>query len=310
MAWVFHAPSGSYRNHALSKNIRREAIPFMQAMKFARPEPGYGKGKGESVTITRIDALPLAQRVSETDRLPSGRPAISTKQVSVSPWGFKIPVTQLERHLSHFNIMDPFQAALRDQIAMTMDKMVMDAFKTTPLKYVPLAAGHEFVDDGTATEISDRNLGIQDLRVIHDQLRSDQKAPAYKNGKYVGILSVQAARGIKNDPEYKEWQAPTTKQPFITGQLDKEVEGFSLFETNHFDALAKFVGASTTTGEAIFFGADAVGLLNILSPELRMGMPDELGLVRDFGWVAETEAFIVEERAELARVVHVTSASA
>src|SRR5688572_11366032 len=99
MAWAYDAPSGTYRNHALSKDIRRAAIANTQFMKFMRAEPGFGKGKGQSVTITRYLPLPLASRVGETDRLPAGRPPLETKTVSVSEWGYKVPVTDFEKQL-------------------------------------------------------------------------------------------------------------------------------------------------------------------------------------------------------------------
>ncbi|MFH1764630.1 MAG: hypothetical protein ABIF09_10600 [Gemmatimonadota bacterium] len=306
MSWTFDAPTGTYRNFTLSRDIRREAIANVQFMRFLRPEPGYGKQKGESVTITRIMALPLATRIGETDGIPSGRPAIETKQVSVSQWGFKIPVTEFERHLSHFNIMDPFQAALRDQMSLTMDVMCADALKLSPVKYTPLSTGGEFVTDGTADSVSDRNMGVQDLRRIWDELSGTLKCPTFQNGKYVGILSTRAARGIKNDAEYKDWLAPTTSEPFISGRL-KDVEGFALFETNHFDALADLIGTSTTTGEAVFFGKDAGGLVRVMDPEIRAGIPDELGTKQDVGWVGTIEAFLVWEAAAHARVVHVES---
>lgn len=307
MSWTYDAPTGTYRNHALSTDIRREALANVQAFRFLRAEPGFGKQKGDSVTITRIMKLPLATRVNEVDRLPSGRPAIDTKTVQVSQWGFKIPTTEYEKHLTHFNIMDPFQSALRDQISMTMDVMAADAFKLTPIKYTPTASGGTFVTNGTVATLSDRNLGVQDLRRIHDQLHGQLKAPKFsRSGQYVGILSTRAARGLKNDPEYKDWLAPTTASPLLTGRL-KDIEGFALFETNHFDAFADLVGSSTTTGEAIFFGPDAAGLVRIMDPEIRMGFPEELGLFRDVGWVGTLEAFLVWEQATLARVVHVTS---
>jgi len=306
MSWTFDAPTGTYRNFTLSRDIRREAIANVQFMRFLRPEPGYGKQKGESVTITRIMALPLAARIGETDGIPSGRPAIETKQVSVSQWGFKIPVTEFERHLSHFNIMDPFQAALRDQMSLTMDVMCADALKLSPVKYTPLSTGGEFVTDGTADSVSDRNMGVQDLRRIWDELSGTLKCPAFQNGKFVGLLSTRAARGIKNDAEYKDWLAPTTSEPFISGRL-KDVEGFALFETNHFDALADLIGTSTTTGEAVFFGKDAGGLVRVMDPEIRAGIPDELGTKQDVGWVGTIEAFLVWEAAANARVVHVES---
>src|SRR6266404_8601200 len=122
MSWKFDAPTGTYRNFTLSRDLRREALQDAQFMKFMRAEPGYGKQKGESVTITRILQLPLATRVGETDRLPSGRPAVETKQVAVSQWGFKMPITEFEKNLTFFDLMNPFQASLRDQISLTMDK--------------------------------------------------------------------------------------------------------------------------------------------------------------------------------------------
>jgi hypothetical protein len=144
MSWKYDAPTGTYRNFTLSRDLRREAVRDAQFMKFMRAEPGYGKQKGESVTITRILQLPIATRVGETDRLPSGRPAIETKQVATSQWGFKIPMTEFEKNLGFFNIMNPFQSMLRDQITRTMDIMSATAFKLTPVKYVPTSVGGTF----------------------------------------------------------------------------------------------------------------------------------------------------------------------
>ncbi len=307
MAWAWDAPTGTFKNHALSKNIRREAISDVQFMKFLRPEPGYGKNKGENVTITRVMKLPIAGRVSETDRLPSGRPAIQTKSVSVSQWGFKIPMTEFEQNLSHFNMLNPFQAALRDQMSLTMDVMGADALKSTPYKYIPTVAGGEFDTDGTPTATATKNINIADLRKLWDQMHGTLKVPTYRNGKYVLILSTRAARGIKNDPEYKDWLAPHTSEPLITGRL-RDVEGFALFETNHTDALADLAGASTTTGEAVAFGADAGFLVVVQNPELRAGIPEELGTFREVGWVGTLEAGLTWEVAANARVIHITSA--
>ena len=44
----------------------------------------------------------------------------------MSEWGFKTEMTAFEKHLTHFNLEDEFQRALRDQISLTMDKMVAD----------------------------------------------------------------------------------------------------------------------------------------------------------------------------------------
>lgn len=307
MAWKFHAPSGTYRNRALSSEIRREAIANTQTAQFLKGESGFGKGMGQSYTITRIMKLPLATRVGETDMLPSGRPAIQTKEVSVSEWGFKIPITDLERHLTHFDPMNEFQKNLIEQMELTADSMAANAFKQTLIKYVPTVAGFTLTNNGTAGTTATRNVGVQDLREIHDYLHGTLKAPPYANGKYVGILSTQAARGLKNDPEYKDWFSPSTNQPLITGKLPVELEGFDLYETNHSDVWESNVGASTTTGEAVFFGADSAGLLEVVPPEIRVGIPEDLGRFQQVGWVGIMEAFLTWETAAQSRVVHVTS---
>lgn len=306
MAWTFDAPSGVYKDHALSARIREAAIADTQFMRFARPESNFGKGRGQSVTITRIFPLSKAQRVAEMDRLPSGRPNIDTLDITVSEWGFKIPMTEFEKNLTHFDLTNQFQRLLRDQIKLTMDDMVADAFKSTPIKYVPGTSGATITTNGAAGATANANLSIADLRNIHDYLRG-LKVPKYRNGKYVGILSTKAARGIKNDPEYKDWQAPTTSGPLMDGRL-RDVEGFMLFETNHDDALDNALGSNAVLGEAVFFGEDAVALATVDEPELRAGIPEDLGRFRDVGWVGTLEAGLVWDLASYARCIHVTSA--
>lgn len=310
MAWTYDAPMGVYRNHKLSNKIRREALAKTVFMRYLNPEPGFGKKDGESLTITRILRLPLANRVGETDRLPAGRPPIETKQVKVSEWGFKVPMTQFETDLTYYDLPAEIENVLRDQIELTMDVMAADAFKLTPIKYVPMSTGFNLDTDGSATGVSDRNMGVSDLRAIHDYMSGTLKIPPFANGRYVGILSTKAARGIKNDPDYKDWFAPTTSDPLVSGDL-KDIEKFTLIETNNYgyerDALDNSAGTSLTTGEAVFFGADAAGILEIQAPEIRMGPKEDLGRFYEIGWVGKVESFLTWEKASLGRVIHVTS---
>jgi hypothetical protein len=307
MTWIYDAATGAYRNHALSSNIRREAIADTIFLPFARAEEGYGRRKGESVSITRVLKLPPANRVSELDQLPAGRPIIQTVSVPTAEWGFKIPMTEFEINLTHFDITNVFQQVLRDQLSLTMDIMVAEAMKLTPVKYTPLTpTTGEFVTDGTPDSVAAANLTIAHLREIHDYMHGTLKVPKFRGGKYVGILTTNPARGIKNDPEYKSWQAPTTAKPFVTGSMS-DVEGFLLYETNHFDALDNTIGTNGICGECVFFGADAVALAEVLTPELRAGIPTDLGRHREVGWVGEVDAGLVWDTAALARVIHVTS---
>lgn len=305
MAWVWDGPSGVYKNHTLSTEIRREAMYDVQAMKFLRPEPGFGKKKGDTITFTRVMQLQLAGRVNELDVLPSGRPAINTKSLTVGEWGFKAPLTEFEQNLTYFDLSNQFQQMLRDQMSITMDWMGAQAFKSTPYKYSPAVGGGVFSTNGTAGALATANMSVADLRLLRDQLRKN-KVPYFRGGRYVGILSVRAARGIKNDPEYKDWIAPHENEPMIAGRM-KDVEGFMLLESNNIFSFLDLVGTSTVCGEAVFFGADPAVLGVIENPELRAGLPIDLGRFREVGWVGTLDATITWDIPALARIIHVTS---
>lgn len=94
MSWAYDMPSGTFKNHSLSTKMREQAIADTVFPRFMSNEPGYGKHKGDTHTITRILQLGLAGKVSETDRLPTGRPVIETKSFTISEWGYKIPTTK------------------------------------------------------------------------------------------------------------------------------------------------------------------------------------------------------------------------
>jgi hypothetical protein len=279
-------------------------------------ESGFGKKKGQSHTIVRVARLGLASRVGETDQLPDNRPAITSKSVSISIWGSKIPITEFEEDISKFTLPDIFKESLREQISLTVDDMCGDALKQTLIKYAPTTAGQTVVTNGTNVTTATRNVEVQDLRYIHDYMFSGNSGlaapvPKFRNGTYVGLLSTQAMRGVKNDPEFKDWHAPTSSRLLASGLSSMGVvEGIELFVTNHSNLCEDNVGASTTTGEAIFFGADAAGLLEVRAPEIRTSipLPDDLGRMRYVGWVGEMEAFHTWETAALFRAVHVNSA--
>jgi hypothetical protein len=321
--WVWDAPTGVYKNHALSSKIREAAVADSLFMRYVSPEPNYGKGRGQNATITRVMQLPLAGRVSESERLPTGRPVVDTKSITVSEWGFKTELTEFEESLTHFDLRSKFQRMLRDQMRLTMDKMVADALLGTPIKAVSDGAASvafETVATGTRLPVgtATNNLSIGALREIRDYLAGTLKAPNYKNGVYIGILSTQAARGVKNDSEYKDWQAPTTAAPFMDGRL-RDVEGIALFETNHIapsialrdqGALVNAMGAGLVAGEAIFFGMDAGFLATATDPELRVGIAEDLGRFRQIGWYGILEAGLTwGETANTARVIHFASAA-
>jgi N4-gp56 family major capsid protein len=244
--------------------------------------------------------------VGEQDALPQGRPAVNTKSLTVGEWGFKVPVTEFEENLTHFDLSNYIQQMLRDQMALTMDLMATTALKTTNYYFSPTTTGGTFQTSGGAcTTSASANLAISDLRVIRDQLRKN-KAPYFRGGQYIGILSTRAARGLKNDPEYKDWVAPHENGPMIMGRM-KDVEGFMLIETNNTYSFLDLIGTSTVCGDGIFFGADPGFLAVVENPELRAGLPMELGRFREVGWVGSLDASITWDQPSLSRVIKLAS---
>lgn len=305
--WLYDAPSGVYKNHALSSQIREQVPRDAVFARYLEQERGYGKGKGASVTVTQVLQLPPAGRIAEQDSVPTGRAVIQTVQTAVSEWGFAIELTELEENLTHFDLRNKQQRMLRDQMKLTVDKMAADALKTSPVIGIPTsAAALTFDTDGTPSSTAASNLRIAHLRQAHDYFRQTLVAPTFSNGMYIGILSTRAARGIKSDPEYKDWFAPTTSQPFETGRL-KDVEGFALFESNHQNALDDTIGTAGVCGQALLFGADAGFFATVMDPELRAGLTTDLGRKRLVGWVATMEAGLTWRNASQARVIRIDS---
>lgn len=309
MSWVADAPSGVYKNFSLSSKVRDAAVAMSQFMTFADTEPGFGKGKGASHTITRVHSLPLATTVDEQTELPSGRPLIDTIAVTPEEWGYKVKMTEFETNLSHFDLTSKVQRALRDQLRLTMDKMVADAFKLTPYKVTSASATTIATDtDGTMSSNPTGNMTATHIGLMRDILSGDLKAPPFADGSYVMIGSTFALRGIKGDSVYREWIAPTTRQPFLTGEIPG-IENVRIIETNHFSALDNSIGTSGESGEAIMFGADAVFMATIEEPELRRGVAADLGRFFEVGWVGTTQAGLVWDSASQTRALHWTAAA-
>lgn len=304
--WVSDAPTGTYKNHSLSSKIREKAVALSQFMMFADTEPGFGKGKGGAHTITRVHDLPLASAVDEQGELPSGRPLIDTISATPVEWGYKVKLTEFEENLTHFDLRNKVQRALRNQLRLTMDKMAADAYKLTPIKVAASGAGVATFDtDGTQSNETAVNMDITILGQLRDYLVGDLKAPPYDDGSYVMIATTKALRGLKSDANYRTWFAPQNSNALVTGEV-KGIEGIRIIETNHFGALDNSIN-SGASGEAILFGADAVFLATVAEPELRRGVAQDLGRFSEVGWVGTLQAGLTWTSATTARVLHWTS---
>lgn len=311
-SWVPDIPAGILRNHYISSNLRKQAIAEAKFMQYVKPEPGYGKKKGESVTIPRTKSLPepVNPRLLETQKIPVDRFQVGTTSITVSEWGRALELTNFAEELNSFDLKQPMQAALRDQMKLALDTGAAAAFKTAMTKYIPtgLASG-VFDTDGVASTQATENLTMAHVAEIRDYMYATLFAPPYDaDGNYMCCASTKALRGLKNDPDWEEWNKYTTPNKKQNSEVGR-IEQVRFVEINHSAALSNALGLNGVLGEAVFFGRDAVASAIVHDPELRVAIASDFGRQQGVAWYGILEFGQVWPTANAgeARIVHVTS---
>lgn len=309
--WIPDIPAGVLRNRALSDKLRFAAVAEAKFLQFVRPEPGYGKGKGDTLTVPRIKSLPVptSGRISETTKIPVDKAAVATVSVTVSEWGRAVEYTNLAETLTHFDLRQAQQRVLKNQLKLIMDIGAADAFKGCKVKYIPTGpASGVFDDDGTPSTQATENLAVAHVAEIRDRLVGEFFAEPWNGDDYICLASTKALRGLKNDPDWEEWHKytdPTVKFKSEVGRI----EGVRFIEVNHAAALSGAKGLNNVLGEALFFGDDAVGIAVVQDPELLVAIPGDHGREKSIAWYGILEFFEIWPTAlpGEARIIHVTS---
>lgn len=312
--WTYDAPSGVYKNHAMSEQLRYAAIAETKFMQFVTPETGYGKKKGESVTITRVANLvvPTDAELQETTQIPEDTLTLTTVQITVSEWGRAVPYTSLSTDLSEFNIENIIQRKLKDQMKLVVDNASADAFKAGQIIATMTGVASVTIDtNGTPSQQAASNLNVYGVEVIRDYMYSTLNIPPYEGDDYIGLVSTKAKRGIMNDPDFELWHKYTDPEAKYNSEIGR-LENIRFVEINNTGALSAHPGASQTVmGEAVFFGADAVAVAIAEDPELRAKIPTDYGRSRGVAWYGIMNWLQVwgdSASPGEARVVHLTSA--
>lgn len=312
--WTYDAPSGVYKQHEMSEKLREAAIVKTVFMQFVNPEPGFGKKKGESVTITRVSnlAIPSNARLTEGQPIPENQLSLSTVAIVVKEWGRAVPFTSLSKDLSKFDPENIIQKELIKQKRVIMDNAAAEAMTSSSVKVKAIPDGVSsltFDTDGVASTAATVNLNFYHLERIRDYMHDTLQVPGYDDaGNYVGILSTKAARGIKDDPKFADWKKYTEPQAKFNSEIGM-IESIRVVESNNTSALSKTLGTGSVLGEAIVFGDDFCAMAEAESPELRVEIPKDFGRQKAIAWYGVLEFGVVWDTANAgeARGVHVTS---
>lgn len=309
--WTLDAPSGVYKSHDMSAALRDAAIAETKFMQFVKPEPGYGKKKGESITITRVSnlAVPANGRIQEGIKIPEDALTLSTVSITVTEWGRSVPYTSLSDDLSMFNIENIVQKELVKQMRLVLDTAAADAFKTTLIKAVPTAVAQlDITTNGIPFGQAGSNLNVYHIEQIRDYMFSTLLVPPADGDDYIGLVSTKAKRGLMSDPAWEDWHKYTDPSAKYNSEVGR-LENIRFVEINNTSALSGNLGLNGVLGEALIFGDDAVAIALAQDPELRAKIPGDYGRDRGVAWYAIAEFGLVWDTSNPgeAKVVHVTS---
>jgi N4-gp56 family major capsid protein len=308
--WQFDSPSGTYKNNALSMKLYEAAVENSVFVDHVRPVEGFGRNSGESVSLTRVQNItePTDPVLQETVRIPEDQFALSAKSIVVKEMGRAVPFTSLSQDLSRYDLENPIQRKLRDQMRLALDTRAAAGFKRAQIKYVPTgAATNNITTNGVPGAAASVNMSYFHVEQIRDYLFDTLQTPPLEGDDYVGIFRTLGLRGIKQDPKWELWHQYTEPQSKANGEVGR-IEGIRFIETNHAKALGK-VGTASVLGEGVIFGEDAVALAEAMTPELRAAIPGDFGRSRAVAWYGILEFDIIWDTGNPgeARIVHVTS---
>lgn len=308
--WTWDAPTGVYKSHKMSSKLWESSVAGSVFMDHVRPVDGFGRKQGESITLTRIAniAEPVSALLTEAVRIPEDDFALSIHTITVKELGRSVPYTSLSMDLSEFDLENPIQRKLRDQMRLVLDTMAAGAFKRASVKYVPTgAATNNITFNGTPGAQATANLNFFHVEEIRDLMYDTLFVPPYENGDYLGIFRTRGLRGLKRDPKWEVWHQYTDPQAKWNGEVGR-IESVRFIETNHSQALGN-IGLAGVLGEGVIFGEDGIAMAEAMSPELRAAIPGDFGRAKAVAWygILEFEIIWNTGNAGEAKVVHVAS---
>lgn len=314
-SWVSDGPSGVYKNHALSSAIRMAAIQEAKFMQFVKPVDGFGKKKGENVTITRVSniTVPTSAALDELDRIPEDTLSLSTQAVTIAEYGRAVPYTKLSVDLAHFDLGSAIQKKLKDQLKLYMDKLAATAFKSGKLLAIPTGiAETTFETDGAASNTAASNLNMYHVESIRDYMFSTKNISPYMGDDYIAIISTMAKRGLLRDPNWQDWKKYTDPEAKFNGEIGR-IENIRFIESNNSNALSSSLGTGSVLGEGVFFGEDPVVMAVAEDPHLlaEENVGNDFGRSKSVAWYGQfgfEQIWDDSSNAGEARVVYVTSA--
>ena len=293
VTWTSTVPGGVMKSHAIGDPLIKAATENSVFFEHANLVTNFGLHQGETVTFERLSrpAEKSSYVIGETDRVPIREIVITTVSGTVEEIGQGIRYTDFARQLNKFDLQEPIQQDLRDELTLALDTIIASGFRTGQHKYsVTGQASGQLQAGGTFTVTSKSNLKVWHLEEIYDTLWDTLNAKPASGKDYVGIFRHKSLRGIHRDPDFREPYQYINAEKLMNFEVGR-VSNIRLIDTNHVKALG-IVGTGSVLGEGVVFGADALKLAEIVRPELVLGRDDDFGRKESVAFLGKLKAFL------------------
>lgn len=291
--WTVAADGGHFANPRLSSKLRFHNTARYIFRQFSRPEPGFGKQRGESIDFDKVSmAETQGGQIGEFQDIPETKFAIVKDSLQVTEWGNSIPWTGKLETLSEFNPSQPVQKVIINDQKKVLDEAVAQQMTTNDIKYIATGATSQTWDvDGTASTTATSQFNFFHLKEMVDAAKkgifgsgnTGKIIPPMSDGNYVLILSVTAARGLFDDPEYQDAAHFAYPRKLFNGEIDEITYNTRIVRCNNGSALSEAKG-SNGIGEALLLGDDPVIEGVALPEELRYKLAVKYGRDKGLAW--------------------------
>lgn len=290
--WTFDASVGVYKNHEISNNLLEVSIADTIVLPFTEMVEGFGRGKGETINIMHVKELPqpTSAQLDEFTRVPIDKLQMGNRALTVAEWGRGVEYSDLARQLGKFDPKTYLQKRLKRQMTGVVDTAAANAFQSTDVKicFIPTTpTGGTFDTDGTPSTVAIAALSFDHMGVLRDYMVSTVHIPPYEGDHWVGIFTPKSLRGLRGDSLFQQLHMYLNKGDFFYKSEIGMAENIRLVECNREQAFSNTAGSSTTIGQGVVFGDEAVARVEVEAPELRVSpnYQDDFGRKGAVAWV-------------------------
>ena len=293
--WTIAADGGHFANPILSSKLRYHNTSKYVFRQFSRPEPGYGKQRGETIDFDKVSmAATQGGQIGEFQDIPETKFSIVKDNLQVTEWGNSIPWTGKLETLSEFNPSQPVQKVIMNDQKKVLDEAIATELKTTDVIYEPTSSSTQAWNvDGAAGATAGSQFNMFHLKEMVDAAKkgifgagnTGRIIPPMSDGNYALILSVNAQRGLFDDPEYQEFAKFSYPRKLFNGEIDEITYNCRIIKNDNSSALSETTGA-LDLGEALLLGDDAIIEGVALKEELRYKLAVKYGRDKGLAWYA------------------------